>query len=59
MVMSIKNSLGGTGVVQELTLDDRLIDKLFIKGGKIKTYTFIGADYLTGLILRYSPKTQR
>ena len=28
-----KNSVSGTGVVQEIGLDDKLIDKLFIKEG--------------------------
>jgi len=33
MVMLKKNSVSGTGVVQEIGLDDKLIDKLFIKEG--------------------------
>jgi len=28
-----KNSVSGTGVVQEIALDDKVIDKLFIKEG--------------------------
>ena len=41
MVMSVKNSLGGTGVVQELSLDDRLIDK-----PRIKTYLYFRVSNL-------------
>ena len=60
MMVPLIFNLGGTGVVQEISLDDKLIDKLYIKEGKIITCRIVDVpDYLNGLILRYSPKTQK
>ena len=39
--MSIKNSLGDTGVLQELFLNDRVIDK-----PRIKTYLYFSVSNL-------------
>ena len=48
-----KNSVSGTGVVQEIALDDKVIDKLFIKEGKIvKSINPYNSNILLGSILR-------
>ena len=35
-----KNSFGDTGVTQEIDFNDGVIDKLYIKDGPKKDYTF-------------------
>ena len=61
----IKSNDSGTGVAQENIIwtdfNDRAIDKLFIKSGNRITVKFrnISVSYLTGLIILYSPKTQK
>ena len=61
----IKSNDSGTGVAQEniiwIDFNDRAIDKLFIKSGNRITVKFrnISVSYLTGLIILYSPKTQK
>ena len=46
-------------IPDEITLNDKLIEELYLKKGNRKEIRIKGADYLNGLILRYSPKTQR
>jgi len=49
------------GVTQELLFQDKAIHKLRIKKGSRKDFKFkdINVSYLTGLVLRYSPLTQK
>ena len=55
-----KNSISSPRVPHEIGLDDRLIDKLYIEEGNRIDLKVVGIpDYLNGLILRYSPKTQK
>ena len=55
----------GTGVAQEKVIwtdfKDKVIDKLYIEKGNRVTVKFrnISVSYLTSLILRYSPRTQK
>ena len=62
---SIKSNESGTRVAQKnivwTNFKDRAIDKLFIKSGNRFTVKFknVKATYLNGLILRYSPLTQK
>ena len=65
--MKVDNKIvqSGTRVAQEnvvwINFNDKAIDKLFIKSGNRITVKFrnISVSYLTGLILLYSPKTQK
>ena len=60
-----KKSQSGPGVAQEKVIycdfKDKAIDKLFIKTGNRITVKFnnVKVSYLTGLVLRYSPLTQK
>ena len=65
--MKVDNKVitNGPGVAQEKVLwidfKDKAIDKLFIKSGNRITVKFknVKVPYLTGLVLRYSPLTQK
>ena len=65
--MKVDNKVitNGPGVAQEkvifIDFNDKAIDKLFIKSGNRITVKFknVKVPYLTGLVLRYSPLTQR
>ena len=65
MKVDIKTKESGTRVAQKnivwINFSDKAIDKLFIKSGNRITVKFrnISVSYLTGLILLYSPKTQK
>ena len=65
MKVDNKSNESGTGVAQEkvihINFNDKAIDKLFIKSGNRVTVKFnnIKVPFLTGLILLYSPKTQK
>ncbi len=60
-----KKSQSGPPVAQEKVIycdfKDKAIDKLFIKTGNRITVKFnnVKVSYLTGLVLRYSPLTQK
>ena len=45
----------------EIDFNDKAIDKLYIKSGSRKDFKFrnVKVPYLTGLVLRYSPLTQK
>ena len=45
----------------EIEFNDRAVDKLYIKSGPRKDFTFknIKVSYLIGLYLRYSPLTKK
>jgi|TARA_B110000483_G_scaffold13778_1_gene15576 hypothetical protein len=59
MVMSRKLKLNVPGMSQELYLDDTQINNIHLKDGNRLDIRFKNVpDYLTGLYLRYSPKTQ-
>ena len=65
--MKVDNKVmkSGPAVAQEKVLwidfKDKVIDKLFIKSGIRITVKFknVKVPYLTGLVLRYSPLTQK
>ena len=61
MKVVIKSNESVTGVAQELSFQDKAIHKLRIKKGSRKDFKFkdIKVSYLNGLILRYSPLTQK
>ena len=65
MKVVIKSNESDPGVTQKnviwINFNDKPINKLFIKSGNRITVKFkdIKVSYLTGLILRYSPLTQR
>ena len=65
MKVVIKSNESVPAVAQEnviwINFNDKPIDKLFIKSGNRITVKFnnIKVSYLTGLVLRYSPLTQR
>ena len=57
--MSRKLKLNVPGMSQELYLDDTQINNIHLKDGNRLDIRFKNVpDYLTGLYLRYSPKTQ-
>ena len=53
-----KSKLGGPLEAQEVLLEDKIIESIFQESGPRKDIKIKGADYLSGLYLRYSPKTQ-
>jgi hypothetical protein len=53
-----KSKLGGPLEAQEALLEDKIIESIFQESGLRKDIKIKGADYLSGLYLRYSPKTQ-
>ena len=61
MKVVIKSNESDPGVTQELLFQDKAIHKLSIKRGSRKDFKFkdINVSYLTGLVLRYSPLTQK
>ena len=65
MKVDNKSNESGTGVAQEkvihINFNDKAIDKLFIESGNRITIKFknVKVPYLTGLVLRYSPLTQK
>ena len=61
MKVVIKSNESVPGVAQELLFQDKAIHKLRIKKGSRKDFKFkdIKVSYLTGLVLRYSPLTQK
>ena len=65
MKVDKKSNDSGTGVAQEkviwIDFNDKSINKLYIKSGNRITVKFknVKVPYLTGLVLRYSPLTQR
>ena len=61
MKVDKKNVQSDPGVTQDLLFQDKAIHKLRIKIGGRKDFKFkdIKVSYLTGLVLRYSPLTQK
>ena len=61
MKVDIKSNESGPMVAPELSFQDKDIHKLSIKEGSRKDFKFkdIKVSYLTGLVLRYSPLTQK
>ena len=61
MKVVIKSNESDPGVTQELLFQDKAIHKFSIKKGSRKDFKFkdINVSYLTGLVLRYSPLTQK
>ena len=65
MKVDIKSNESGPRVAQKnivwIDFNDKAIEKLFIKSGNRVTVKFknIKVSYLTGLIIRYSPLTQK
>ena len=65
MKVDKKSNESGPRVAQEKVIycdfKDKAIDKLFIKSGNRITVKFknVKVPYLTGLVLRYSPLTQK
>ena len=65
MKVDNKSNESDPGVTQKnviwINFNDKAIDKLFIESGNRITIKFknVKVPYLTGLILRYSPLTQR
>ena len=51
-----KSKLGGPLEAQEALLEDKIIESIFQESGPRKDIKIKGADYLSGLYLRYSPK---
>lgn len=55
-----KNSdIGLPGVNQGIFLNNKIINDLYIKEGNRVDIKLLGPDYIKGLYLRYSPKTQK
>ena len=61
MKVVIKSNESVPGVAQDLLFQDKAIHKLRIKKGGRKDFKFkdIKVSYLTGMVLRYSPLTQK
>ena len=61
MKVVIKSNERNPGETQDLLFQDKAIHKLRIKKGSRKDFKFkdIKVSYLTGLVLRYSPLTQK
>ena len=61
MKVDNKTVKSGPPVAQHLLFQDKAIHKLSIKKGSRKYFKFkdIKVSYLTGLVLRYSPLTQK
>ena len=61
MKVVIKSNESDPGVTQDLLFQDKAIHKLRKKEGNRKDFKFkdIKVSYLTGLVLRYSPLTQK
>ena len=61
MKVVIKSNESDPGVTQDLLFQDKAIHKLRIEKGSREDFKFkdIKVSYLTGLVLRYSPLTQK
>ena len=61
MKVDSKIAQSDPGVTQDLLFQDKATHKLRIKKGSRKDFKFkdINVSYLTGLVLRYSPLTQK
>ena len=61
MKVVIKSNESDPGVTQDLLFQDKAINKLSIKEGNRINFKFkdIKTSFLNGLILRYSPLTQK